>query len=196
MSGVARDVLDFLNGKYGLKSGAIAGSESLRAAVQELESESQRILREDPVLAFAYGVVDGGAAPQGQPVTELIRKARQLEPPTGADFTINPVFLLAGTIRKPDWLVSMLADCFRRSAACESTLRRMRISLPKVWTRSWRRRWLTRSRGPRLQSSARDFNGRLRPTVRSWRAFTHKRGVVSEHAANWPAALKGDHFSG
>ncbi len=40
MSGVDRDVLDFLNGKYGLKSGAIAGSESLRAAVQELESES------------------------------------------------------------------------------------------------------------------------------------------------------------
>jgi hypothetical protein len=65
MSGVARDVLEFLNDKYGLKSGAIAGSESLRAAVQELESESQRILREDPVLAFAYGVVDGGGAPQG-----------------------------------------------------------------------------------------------------------------------------------
>jgi hypothetical protein len=103
MSVVALDVLDFLNGKYGLKSGAIAGSESLRAAVQALESESQRILREDPVLAFAYGVVDGGGAPQVQRVKEFIHKARQLELPTGADFTINPVFLLAGTISKPDW---------------------------------------------------------------------------------------------
>lgn len=102
-SGVALDVLDLLNGKYGLKSGANAGSDRLRGAVQELENECQRILREDRVLAFAYGVVDGGGAPQGQRVTEFIHKARQLEPPTGADFTINPVFLLAGTISKPDW---------------------------------------------------------------------------------------------
>jgi hypothetical protein len=55
------------------------------------------------VLAFAYGVVDGGRAPQGQQVTKFIKQAREFEPPTGADFTINPVFLLAGAISKPDW---------------------------------------------------------------------------------------------
>ena len=102
VSGVARDVLDFLNDKHGLKS-APTGSDGLRAAIQRLENECQRILREDPVAAFAYGVVDGGRAPQADQVTRFIKRARGLEPPSGADFTINPVFLLAGTVTKPDW---------------------------------------------------------------------------------------------
>lgn len=99
---IAQDIQEFLNEKHGLKHAAKTLPVALRDAVNRLKFECERIIRDEPVPAFAFGIVDGGQAAQRRQVDEFVDSLRQLED-EGSELMINVVFQLAGTISKPAW---------------------------------------------------------------------------------------------
>ena len=96
------DILDFLNDKHGLKRAPGPRPGDLNVAVQRLDEECERIVRDEPVVAFTFGIFDGGRSLQGPQVNDFVDKLRKLDV-AGADLSINVIFKLAGAISQPDW---------------------------------------------------------------------------------------------
>jgi hypothetical protein len=99
---LVQDILEFLDDQHGLKKAQGQRPVALELAVLRLEEECTRIFRDEPVAAFTIGTVEGGHAPQGPQVHDFAKKLREMDV-VGADFSINVIFKLAGTISKPDW---------------------------------------------------------------------------------------------
>jgi hypothetical protein len=99
---LVHDILDFLNDKHGLKRAPGPHPVDLNVAVQRLDHECERIVRDEPVVAFTFGIVDGGHSPQRPQVNAFVDKLRQLDV-ADADLSINVIFKLAGAIAQPDW---------------------------------------------------------------------------------------------
>jgi hypothetical protein len=99
---LVQDIVEFLDDKHGLKKAPGQRPVALELAVLRLEEECMRIFRDDPVAAFTIGTIEGGHAPQGPQVHDFAKKLREMDV-AGADFSINVIFKLAGTISKPDW---------------------------------------------------------------------------------------------
>lgn len=100
--GLARDILEFLREPYGLMRAKEGRSGALRRAVDALEQECIRVVREEPTPVFAWGVIQGRGAQQEADIQALIQQARGLEPQSGATFTFNPVVQLPRAFGE-DW---------------------------------------------------------------------------------------------
>jgi len=100
---IAPDIIEFLSDRHGLKRDGQSQPATVRDAMEALEFECRRIVKEDPVHCFTWGMIRGGDSPQGGFVEEFIHRAKAAEPIDGADFAINLVVQIAGPMFQPDW---------------------------------------------------------------------------------------------
>jgi hypothetical protein len=100
---IAPLVIEFLSDRYSLKRNGESQPATVHAAVEALEQECRRIVREKPVHCFTWGVILGGDSPQVDSVNEFIDSATAEEPIDGADFAISFVLQIAGRLVQADW---------------------------------------------------------------------------------------------